>query len=173
MVSGPSGVGKSLLLRAIADLDPNEGEVCFKERSRDDFSGPEWRQSVTYLAAEPGWWGDLIGEHFGDFSSALPLVERLGLPADCENWPIIQASTGERQRLALIRGLLTRPDVLLLDEPTAALDPAMTDEVEAIVRERLAQGCAVLWVTHDGAQASRMGNRRFHMADGQLAEGDA
>ena len=65
-VQGPSGAGKTLLLRAIADLDPNEGLVCLEGRDRSTIPGPGWRRLVGYVPAEPGWWADTVGEHFSD-----------------------------------------------------------------------------------------------------------
>jgi putative ABC transport system ATP-binding protein len=63
-LQGPSGAGKSLLLRAIADLDPNEGTVKLDGMLREAVPAPHWRSQVTYVAAEPGWWGDTVQEHF-------------------------------------------------------------------------------------------------------------
>ena len=57
-ISGPSGAGKTLLLRAIADLDPNQGSVFLGQKNRDAFPAPEWRRRVGYLASESGWWAD-------------------------------------------------------------------------------------------------------------------
>jgi phosphate-transporting ATPase len=66
VVQGPSGAGKTLLLRAIADLDPNEGLVCLGGRDRSTIPGPEWRRLVGYVPAEPGWWAETVGEHFSE-----------------------------------------------------------------------------------------------------------
>ena len=118
-VRGPSGAGKTLLLRAIADLDPNEGLVCLDGRDRSMITGPEWRRLVGYLPAEPGWWAETVGEHFSEWTAALALVRELGFPEEAKAWPIARLSTGERLRLALIRALMVWPKVLLVDEPTA------------------------------------------------------
>jgi putative ABC transport system ATP-binding protein len=170
-LQGRSGVGKTLLLRSIADLDPNEGTVKLDGTLREAMAAPVWRRQVTYLAAEPGWWSDIVREHFGDWEDALPLVTRLGLPADCGPWPIQRLSTGERQRLALVRALMVRSRVLLLDEPTAALDPTSAAAVETLIAERTAIGTSVVWSTHDDAQARRVGSRVLVMsADGGIEE---
>jgi putative ABC transport system ATP-binding protein len=170
-LQGPSGVGKTLLLRSVADLDPNEGTVKLDGMLREAVPAPAWRRRVTYLAAEPGWWSDTVQEHFTAWDDALPLVVRLGFPADCGPWPIQRLSTGERQRLGLARALMLRSRVLLLDEPTSALDSASTRIVEALIAERIADGTSVVWSTHDNAQARRVGSRIFAMgSDGGIEE---
>ncbi len=169
-VRGPSGAGKTLLLRAIADLDPNSGEVLLDGTARQDMTAPLWRRQVGYVPAESGWWADRIGEHFADWPRALPLVQRLGLPAASEDWPVARASTGERARLALVRALMAGPQVLLLDEPTAALDPASAAAVEALVAECRAKGLSVLWVSHDAAQAARVSKRWLVIEAGEVRQ---
>jgi phosphate-transporting ATPase len=169
---GPSGAGKSLLLRAIADLDPNEGRVSLDGESREDMPAPDWRRRVAYLAAEAGWWADTVADHFADWRAARPLVEALGLTADCGDWPVARLSTGEKQRLALARSLLMEPRALLLDEPTSGLDPDAIERVEALIRARQEAGVSVLWVTHDRAQARRVARRCVEIENGQLREGE-
>ena len=169
-VMGPSGAGKSLLLRMIADLDPNQGEVFLDGRERRSFSPPAWRRRVVYSAAEPGWWHDTVAPHVGSASrdAALDVLPRLGLTRAQFNSPVIRLSTGERQRLALIRTLVLDPPVLLLDEPTGALDQDSTARVEALLRERLAAGTTILLVTHSPEQAERLGDQRFHIQQRRL-----
>ncbi len=167
---GPSGAGKSLLLRAIADLDPNDGRVSLDGESREAMPAPDWRRRVAYLAAEAGWWADTVAEHFPDWPAARPLIEALGLPADCGDWAVARLSTGEKQRLALARSLLMEPRALLLDEPTSGLDPEAIERVEALIRARQADGVSVLWVTHDRAQAERVARRWLKIENGALRE---
>ncbi|WP_018321037.1 ATP-binding cassette domain-containing protein [Bradyrhizobium sp. WSM2793] len=171
VLQGPSGAGKTLLLRSIADLDPNEGTVKLDGMLREAMPAPAWRRRVTYLAAEPGWWSDTVQDHFAAWEDALPLVARLGLPDDCGAWSIQRLSTGERLRLGLVRALMLRSRVLLLDEPTSALDPAAAAAVEGVIAELISDGTSVLWTTHDGAQARRVGTRIFVMRpDGGIEE---
>jgi phosphate-transporting ATPase len=159
-----------LLLRAIADLDPSDGLVCLDGRERASIAGPEWRRLVGYVPAEPGWWADTVGEHFSEWTAALALVRDLGFPEEAKAWPITRLSTGERLRLALIRALMVRPKVLLLDEPTAALDPASVAAVELLIAAQIQAGLAVLWVTHDAEQAKRIAHRLLVADDGQIRE---
>lgn len=169
-VLGPSGSGKSLLLRALADLDPNSGEVSLAGVARSALRAPEWRRRVTYAAAEPGWWAVTVGDHFADWAAAAPWVRRFRLSEDCAAWPVDRLSTGEAQRLGLIRVLVQSPRVLLLDEPTSALDEAGREAVETAVKERLDGGAAALWVTHDREQARRMAKRCLRMDRGRAVE---
>ncbi len=169
-VTGPSGAGKSVLLRMVADLDPHDGQVLLDGVDRNSLPAPEWRRRVTYLAAESGWWADRVGDHFPtpnpDFE---PNRDSLRLPAGVLDWPVTRLSTGERQRLALLRGLAGTPRILLLDEPTAALDPAATAAVEAILRARLARGMALLLVSHSADQVVRLADATYPVADGRPA----
>jgi UDP-glucose/iron transport system ATP-binding protein len=171
-VTGPSGAGKSLLLRMIADLDPNEGEVWLDGRERGSFPAPAWRQQVVYNAAEAGWWAERVAAHFPApaLAAARTLAPRLGLDPALLDAPVIRLSTGERQRLALLRALAGSPPVLLLDEPTGALDEANTARVEVLLAERLRAGTAILMVTHSPAQAARLGRRHLRLADRRLTE---
>lgn len=166
-VSGPSGAGKTLLLRALADLDPHEGEVRLDGVPARRIPPPVWRRRVGLLAAESAWWGERVRDHFqGDPAAGL---ERLGLPAAALDWDVRRLSTGERQRLALLRLLENRPEVLLLDEPTANLDDAGRARVEALIRDyREAGGVAVVWVAHDTDQLARVATHRLRMDAGRL-----
>ena len=169
-VAGPSGAGKTLLLRAIADLDPNQGMVSLEGRDRSTIPGPEWRRLVGYVPAEPGWWTETVGEHFGDWTTAAVVLKNLGFPEEAKSWPIGRLSTGERLRLALVRALIIRPKVLLLDEPTAALDAASVAAVESLIATRIRAGLAVLWVTHDAGQARRIARRQLVVEAGSVRE---
>jgi UDP-glucose/iron transport system ATP-binding protein len=167
-VKGPSGAGKTLLLRAIADLDPNQGLVSLEGRDRSTIPGPEWRRLVGYVPAEPGWWAETVGEHFGEWAAAAAVLTNLGLLEEAKSWPIARLSTGERLRLALVRALIIRPKVLLLDEPTAALDAASVAAVEAVIASQIRAGLAVLWVTHDTGQARRIARRQLAVEAGRV-----
>jgi ABC-type iron transport system FetAB ATPase subunit len=95
-------------------------------------------------------------EHFTIWAAAVVVAGSLCFSEESEDWPIARLSTGERLRLALVRALMVGPKVLLFDEPTGALDPASVSAVEELVSARVRAGLAVLWVTHDVKQASRV-----------------
>ncbi|MDE8347576.1 MAG: ABC transporter ATP-binding protein [Acidocella sp.] len=166
MISGRSGTGKSVLLRMLADLDPHEGSLWFSSRSVADMTGPEWRARVMYCAAESSWWHSKVSPHF--VLPPLDLIAAIGLDPDILHREVRLCSTGERQRLALIRCLVRDPPVLLLDEPTGPLDTESTILVEAVLRTRLAAGGAIIWVSHDPDQGARMNARQLVMDSGRL-----
>jgi len=167
-VRGPSGSGKSLMLRAIADLDPAEGEVSLNGTKRARIPAPEWRRRVAFVPAESGWWDDRVREHFPDGGGDTALIEALGLDPAALDWEVRRLSTGERHRLAIARALVRKPEVWLFDEPTAALDAEAARRVEAVITQGRDRGAAILLVTHDDAQAARLADRTLTMADGCL-----
>jgi len=169
-ITGPSGAGKSVLLRSIADLDPNSGEVTAQGVQRSKITAPEWRKQVAMLPAESGWWAEQVGAHFQNLEAVKALLPKVALSVDAMGWEVARLSTGEKHRLALLRCLEADPKVLLLDEPTAALDHETTLKVEALLGELLAKGTSILIVTHDSAQAKRLADRTMHLEDGILRE---
>jgi putative ABC transport system ATP-binding protein len=101
--------------------------------------------------------------------SARRLAEQLGLGAELLDAEVARLSTGEKQRLALIRALLLESPVLLLDEPTGALDQASVALVEAAIRDRLTKGVAVVMVTHDDLLGQRLGDQHYRMSQRRLS----
>lgn len=169
-ITGPSGTGKSVLLRAIADLDPNDGFVQTSDLERSNTPAPRWRKHVAMLPAESGWWHEHVTSHFQNPALAREKLPSVGLSKDAMDWEVAKLSTGEKHRLALLRCLEADPKVLLLDEPTAALDHDTTLQIESLLKHLLASGTSILIVTHDAAQAVRMADRILHLENGTLHE---
>lgn len=166
-VSGPSGSGKTIFLRAIADLDLNGGEAETASLVRSNVEASTWRTSVAYVPAESGWWADSVGPHMPEGDPA-PLLESVGLDLSCLEWTVSRLSTGERQRLALVRALMSNPNVLLLDEPTSALDADSTAQVEQLIKDHQVRGATVVLVTHDAEQRRRFPGCYAHIDHGRL-----
>lgn len=167
-VNGPSGAGKSLLLRAIADLDPSSGQVWLEKQERSSIKAHEWRKKVSYLPTESAWWFETVGEHL--MNSDLECLQKLGFDKDVLGWKVSRISSGEKQRLALVRCLGRSPDVLLLDEPTSSLDKTRTLMVEEVVSVYSKRNNApVLWISHDASQIKRLAQRVITIQpDGQI-----
>jgi sulfonate transport system ATP-binding protein len=167
-LSGSSGSGKSRLLRAIADLDPHQGEVWLGEHARHTLPGHQWRSQVMMIPADSAWWETTVGEHFPDLARSEDCLA-LALDPEAMNWEVSRLSSGEKQRLALLRALARHPQALLLDEPTANLDPVTTERTERWLRQQIHQRhLPTLWVAHDPEQIKRVADRHFIIQGTQL-----
>lgn len=163
-VEGPSGSGKTRILRAIADLDPAGGYVLLEGVERGEMGGPAWRRLVRYASAEPAWWAATPREHFPANAKLGRLLSALALDTDHLDRPLAELSTGERQRLGLMRALADEPNVLLLDEPTSSLDATSAAMAEELIKFQLLAERIVLLVSHDMAQIERLAHARLQLA---------
>ncbi|WP_094707726.1 ATP-binding cassette domain-containing protein [Hahella sp. CCB-MM4] len=167
-ISGKSGSGKSRFLRAIADLEDHEGSISLGTTNQLDITGHQWRQIVRMVPAESEWWLDDVEDHFPQPPSSALLAE-VQLNKEILQKPVSYLSSGERQRLALLRSLYPEPKVLLLDEPTANLDDSSRESVENwLVHLIRQQQLPVLWVAHDQAQIQRVADQHWHLEQSQL-----
>lgn len=168
-LSGPSGMGKSLFLRAIADLDPHQGQIWLDDQEQSTIPAIKWRSRVGLLAAESAWWSEKVSDHFVDVDQ--DALERLGFTKDCLDWSTERLSTGEKQRLALLRLLSMQPEILLLDEPTANLDAESIGKVEALISDYQQEHAAsIIWVSHDLKQLERLTSRHYRLDEDGLRE---
>jgi putative ABC transport system ATP-binding protein len=181
-ILGKSGQGKSTLLRILGLLiPPDEGTVSLHGTASSQWTPEKWRMKVSYVAQQPVMLPGSVEDnlrivsrlHQRPFEShyAQSLLERLGLAELDRNKPAAQLSGGEKQRLALARTLLLRPEVLLLDEVTASLDTVSKQATEQLLQEVHQQdGTTLIWITHDLEQARGVSKRVWFMAEGQLLE---
>jgi len=175
VILGPNGAGKTVLLRLVAGLlAPHGGSVRWQERDSPPagiamvFQQPVLlRASVLHnvaLGLKP------LGLPGAERRRrALEVLDRVGLSDRAED-AARHLSGGERQRLALARAWVTQPRLLLLDEPTAALDPSATDAVEQIIRSIRTDGARILMTTHNLAQAMRIADDVIFLAGGCIRE---
>ncbi|MEM7652244.1 MAG: ATP-binding cassette domain-containing protein [Pseudomonadota bacterium] len=179
VVLGPNGAGKSLLLKIVAGLlTPSSGAVRLEA---GDQSSPFDLSDIAIVLQRPILLRRSVRENLNhavraagapkrDRSQMIAnLLARGGLSHLAEQ-PARKLSGGEQQRLSLVRALAARPRVLLLDEPTASLDPHSTAMIEALLREAAGEGVHVVLVTHDLAQARRVAGRVVFVHAGQIAE---
>ncbi|WP_444937819.1 ABC transporter ATP-binding protein [Microbulbifer sp. JMSA002] len=168
-LSGPSGSGKSRLLRAIADVDPHNGQISLGNNLQEAMSGHQWRRQVMLVPAQSAWWYETVGEHFNQpMGQALKI---LGFPDEATEWQVSRLSSGEKQRLALIRALSYTPQALLLDEPTANLDADTTSKVETWLMDEISKHqYPVIWVAHNREQIQRVASRHIEIQGSCLVE---
>lgn len=173
---GPNGAGKSLTLRLLAGLlAPHAGRVLWEgsetpPRGRVGlvFQRPVLlRRSVEGNLAHALRLARVPRRERRDRLLALLALGRLEALAAA---PARALSGGEQQRIALVRALAFEPRLLLLDEPTASLDPQAVAAFEALLRRVVAEGVGALIVTHDPGQARRLADRALFLHRGRLAE---
>ncbi|MBE0340416.1 phosphate ABC transporter ATP-binding protein [Paenibacillus sp. 28ISP30-2] len=177
---GPSGSGKSTLLSLCnLLLTPDEGEISVFGKPLSEWEIPELRRKVALVFQDaPMLQGTVLYNlqtverlHGTVLHDPGDLLERVGLTRDLLEQKAQELSGGQRQRLALARTLANRPDILLLDEITSALDPASVKEVEELLLQmNKEEGTTMIWITHHMEQARRVGHETWLMIDGKLVE---
>lgn len=110
--------------------------------------------------------------HF-DKEKALDLLKKVNLGQYDLNSKIEHLSGGERQRITIARQLMYRPDILLLDESTSALDTQNKHIIEQMIFDMVKEGVAVLWITHSDDQSMRHFHRRITISDGEITKEEA
>lgn len=171
-LSGASGSGKSRLLKAVADLEPHQGDIRLDGKSHHSLAANDWRAQVMLVPAESQWWHDRVGEHFTAVDAQA--LAALGFDKAVLDWSVARLSSGEKQRLALLRALARKPRALLLDEPTANLDADNIQRVEAFLKDWIqAHQAPALWVAHDPQQIARVADRQLRIQGDSLVEGKA
>lgn len=178
VVLGPNGAGKSVLLRLLHGLlRPSAGAVLWQggpldgaalDRQAMVFQRPvllrrSVRANLRFVLRARGLTGAARTARERTALEEAGLTHLAGRPARV-------LSGGEQQRLALARALATDPELLLMDEPTASLDPASTHAIEAQVRSAMARGVTPVLVTHDAGQARRLGDDGVFLHRGRVAE---
>lgn len=171
-IAGPSGSGKTVLLRTLAGLEPlQSGSLLFRGRALADWPMPEYRSRVIYVAQRP-----VLRE--GDVEAVLTAPFRLRVHREKRlqtkklaaflkdlhrdrhflRQKAERLSGGESQIVAVLRGLLLEPEVLLLDEPTASLDATAAKAIEQLISQwrREKPGRTCVWTSHDRTQLARM-----------------
>jgi putative ABC transport system ATP-binding protein len=178
-VVGPSGAGKSTLLRLLCRLDePTGGTVYLDGTDYRTLDPTALRARVGMVPQDPalrdGTVRDnvTVGPRLRGETVAPDRVETLLERVDLAGYADRSAadlSGGEAQRVAIARTLMVDPEVILLDEPTASLDPESQSEIEALLRALLADSDrTVVLVTHDQAQVDRVADRVVEFVDGQI-----
>ena len=175
VIMGPNGAGKSVLLKLIHGLEqPDLGTVRWGGAVIDD----QLRRKQSMVFQRPVLLRRTVLENMtfvmkchgiADRSRADELLSLVNLEERLHQ-PARRLSGGEQQRLALARALLTRPEVLLLDEPTASLDPGSANTIENVIRAQKSDGTAIILITHDGAQARRLADEVVFMHQGRIVE---
>jgi len=164
-IQGGSGSGKSLLLRAIADLDQHDGKVSLHNELQNNLPAPQWRSQIGYLISETVFWADRVEEHFDNLQSPFILRAIDALKIEPLFPQIVtKLSSGEKQRIALLRLLANQPKALLLDEPTSHLDSESRVAAESLITEyQQAHNCPLLLVSHNREQCERMTQQHYVM----------
>ena len=179
---GPSGSGKSTLLRAIILLEEYEsGRIRFAGQDVKEWPVSELRRRASLVLQLPHLFALSVKENLlygptihhrlpsdpGAFAAGL--LERVGLPVEFIHRGPEELSVGQQMRVSLARSLANDPDLLLLDEPTASLDPASARQVLQLVQHlNRVEGLTVLLVIHDVEAALALGARSLFLHQGRL-----
>jgi putative ABC transport system ATP-binding protein len=176
VLAGPSGAGKSTLLRLGNRLEvPAAGIVRFHDHDTAALDARDLRRRVGMVFQRPVVFAGSVRDNLlvadgGATDDVMAgALRRVGLDVALLDRTADELSGGEAQRLCLARTLLTRPEVLLMDEPTSSLDPLNRRGIEELARDLAGDGLGVLWVSHDLDQARRLADEVVVIVDGRNA----
>ena len=175
-LTGPSGSGKSTTLKLIAGLiSPNKGEIFYKGQNLDSLDLVQYRRQVSYCFQQPTLFDKTVKDNLAlpfairkqDFAEkrVQEALKQVDLPADYLDKKITTLSGGEKQRVALIRNLLFRPELLLLDEVTTGLDEESKQIVHQLIARVHQEGTTIVQVTHDQEELAAS-KQLLHMEKG-------
>lgn len=183
-IMGESGSGKTTLLNILAALDkPTSGKVCLKGRDLGDIKDKEMaafrRQNLGFVfqdfnlldtfSLEDNIYLPLVlaGKKYAEMNSRLqPIAEQLGITHLLKKYPY-EVSGGQKQRAAVARALITKPQMILADEPTGALDSRTADDLMELFTDINRNGQTILMVTHS-VRAASSANRVLFIKDGEV-----
>lgn len=180
-IIGPSGSGKSTFLSLINRMtDPDSGLLRFKEKRYDEIDVLSLRRKIGMVFQFPTMLTGTVRDNLligpGLFKEKLTdtqiddLLEQVSLPKSIKDQEARSLSGGQKQRVSLARTLANRPEVLLLDEVTASLDPQSTEDIEGLIQTLHQNGKTILWVTHNLKQAKQIGQYTWVIAGGKIVE---
>lgn len=179
-LSGPSGSGKSTILKICARmLTQSTGELIFEGEDAAKTPVDKYRMQVSYCFQQPVLFGDTVADNLDfpfkirneplDRQHEIELLERVNLSSSYLEKPIADLSGGEKQRVALIRNLMFKPKILLLDEVTTGLDADNKEIVHMLISSYRKSGGTVIAVTHDTDEL-RQAEQIIHIEEGRILE---
>lgn len=183
-IMGPSGSGKSTFLKLCCHLiSPTEGKILFNDNDVMQQDPIELRKKICYCFQTPVLFGETVEDNISfaysirrqaiDRERIASLFSKFHMNPDYMKHDVKTLSGGEKQRIALIRTLLFKPDVLLLDEVTSALDADNTLIVENAIQTMNREGITVLWVTHNSEQGKKYADKLLTIEGGKITSLEA
>ena len=179
-IMGPSGSGKSSLFRLLNLLmSPSTGEIFYHDKNLQEYTPTQLRRSIGYILQKPYLFGTTVQENLmypyqlsgkkPDFTEINSYLEQVKLAKNILEKKNTALSGGEQQRIALIRSLLIKPEIILLDEVTAALDEENTLLIEELIaHEQRQHNVTLLFITHNAQQAKRLAQRLLYLEAGSI-----
>lgn len=178
-IIGPSGSGKSTLLKLIGDLiSPTTGNIKFDGVEYEKINPIDLRGRITYCFQTPYLFGEKVRENMEfvfrvknekyDENRVIKLFDSFEMSKDFLDKDCEKLSGGERQRISLIRSIIFRPDIILLDEITSALDAENTRIVEKNINLLHNEEVTIMWITHNQEQGRKYANKILTLDSGKV-----
>lgn len=178
-IVGSSGSGKSTFLKLCSHLiSPINGNIIYRDKNMTEYNPTDLRKNISYCFQTPYLFGHTVMDNIifpfsirnlkPDENRINDLFSLFNMTTDLLNKDVKNLSGGEKQRITLIRSLLFKPEVLLLDEITSALDVDNTIIVENVIASLNKEGITVLWITHNPEQSRKYANKLLTLEAGEI-----